>query len=458
MFETLRRELPATLRLAVPLASAELAWMAMGVVDTIMLGPLGAAAIGAGSLGSMLFYAVVLCTTGVLLGMDTLVSQSWGAGDAADCRKSLVNGLWLSLLLFPVTAAALLLCIPLLQAFGTNPQIFEQLVPFLTALAWSVLPLFLYSAFRRYLQAVQVVKPVTFAMVSANLVNFVGNWVLIYGHWGAPTMGIRGAAWSTCIARVFMLAVLAVTAVRHGGLGNVDWRPDWGRIRQLIGLGGPAALQIGAEAGVFTLVTAFAAKLDEASMAAHGIALNVISVTFMVPLGISSAAAVRVGNALGRVDMRGAAVAGWTALAVAAAFMGACAIAMFTVPQLIVGVYTADAGVIRASILLLAIAGCFQLCDGTQVVATGALRGAGDTRTPFLVNVVFYWGVGLPVSYLLCFRAGWGAAGLWVGLCVALILVALTLLVVWSRRMRLLTSTMPAVGELPEPLPPGSVA
>jgi multidrug resistance protein, MATE family len=424
------------LRLAAPLAAAELAWMAMGVVDTIMLGPLGPAAIGAGSLGGMIFYAVAICGTGLLLGMDTLISQSFGAGDLPDCRRSLVNGLWLSLLLLPLTIGGTLACLPLLRWFGTNPHVYEQLVPFLTALAWSIVPLFAYATLRRYLQAVHVVKPVTFAVVSANLINFAGNWILIYGHWGAPAMGIRGSAWSTCLARLYMALVMAGAVAWHGGFRKASWRSEPSRIRLLFGLGLPAALQIGFEAAVFAIVTAFAGKLDEVSLAAHSIALNVISVTYMVPLGISSAAAVRVGNAVGRSDARGVASAGWAALLASASFMGCAGVVLFTMPGSIVRIYSHDPGVVRVGVLLLAIAALFELGDGSQVVATGALRGAGDTRTPMLANLLFYWGVGLPVAWLMCFRFGWGAPGLWFGLCVALLLIGATLIGAWLRLVR----------------------
>jgi len=436
MRAALRRELRPLLRLAGPLAAAELAWMAMGVVDTIMVGPLGPAAIGAGSLGGMIFYAVAICGAGLLAGMDTLISQAFGAGNLTDCRRSLVNGLWLGLLLLPPTVGGTLACLPLLRWFGTNPRVYEQLVPFLTALAWSIIPLFAYAALRRYLQAVHVVKPVTFAVVSANLINFAGNWILIYGHWGAPAMGIRGSAWSTCLARLYMALVMAAAVAWHGGFRKVSWRPEASGIRRLFGLGLPAALQIGFEAAVFAIVTAFAAKLDEVSLAAHSIALNVISVTYMVPLGISSAAAVRVGHAVGRVDPRGMAAAGWGALLLSAAFMGGAGVALFTVPESIVRVYSHDPGVIHVGVLLLAIAAVFELGDGSQVVATGALRGAGDTRTPMLANLLFYWVVGLPVAYLMCFRFGWGAPGLWLGLCVALLLIGATLIAAWVGRVR----------------------
>ena len=438
---SLRREFHPMMRLALPLALAELGWMAMGVVDTVMVGPLGAAAIGASSLGATLFYTVAIFGVGLLLGMDTVVAQAFGAGDQADCRRTLVNGTWLAVLLAAPLAAVAMACLPLLRAFGANPHVLELLGPYLRALAWSILPLLLYSAFRRYLQAMNVVRPVTFALISANLVNFAGNWIFIYGHWGAPAMGVEGSGWSTCFARVYMAAVLLGAIVhrerRSGGmLFRMPWLPEFSRILRLAALGLPAAMQIGIEGGVFAVVTAFAGKLDEASLAAHSIAVNVISVTFMVPLGISSAAAVRVGQAVGAGDRRGAATSGWTALALSAAFMGSAGAAMLIAPRWILRVYSADPDVLRIGVVLLGTAALFQLFDGFQVVATGALRGLGDTSTPMLAHLAGDWAVGLPVAYLLCFRFRWGAAGLWVGLCAALVLIGAALVAVWHYQSR----------------------
>ena len=178
------------LRLAAPLALAELGWMAMGFVDTVMAGRLGAAAIGAGTLGSMLFFPIAICGTGMLLGMDTLVSQAFGARDDAACRRTLINGLWIAAANAPIVAVLLALMIPLLRAAGTNPKVMELLGPFLLALLWGMLPLMFYTAFRRYLQAMNIVRPITFAVVSANIVNFAGNWLLMYGNWGAPRLGL----------------------------------------------------------------------------------------------------------------------------------------------------------------------------------------------------------------------------------------------------------------------------
>src|ERR1035438_3793655 len=215
MIAAFRQEIRPMLRLAAPLAMAELGWMAMGFVDTIMAGRLGAAAIGAGSLGSMLFYPIAICGVGMLAGMDTLASQAFGARDDAACHRTLVQGLWIAAGVAPVVALLLALTIPLLRAVGTNPRVMELLGPFVHALLWGVPPLLLYTVFRRYLQAMNVVKPITFAVVSANLLNFAGNWLFMYGNWGAPRLGLTGSGYSTSISRVYIALVLLVAVFRH---------------------------------------------------------------------------------------------------------------------------------------------------------------------------------------------------------------------------------------------------
>jgi multidrug resistance protein, MATE family len=428
------------LRLAAPLAVAELGWMAMGFVDIVMAGPLGAAAIGAGSLGNMLFFPIVICGTGMLLGMDTLVAQAFGAADPRDCRRTLINGLWLGMGLAPVLAMVLWLMLPLLRSTGTNPRVLALLAPYLKALLWGILPLMFYTAFRRYLQAMNIVRPVTFAAISANLVNIVGDWALIYGHLGARAMGLAGSAWSTSIARGYIAAVLLGAIVWHERkagnlLFHMSWKPDFHRLQRLVGLGLPSAMQILIEGAVFGVVTVLAARLDEVSLAAHSIAINVVSTTYMVPLGISSAAAVRVGQAFGRRDQHGVAIAGWMALLLSGLFMGGAGLALAMAPASIVRIYTRDAAVIRVGTVLLQIAALFQLFDGFQVVATGALRGLGDTRSPMLAHLAGYWAIGMPVAYVLCFPYAWGASGIWVGLSAALILIGISLVWVWRWRL-----------------------
>ncbi|MDR3698493.1 MAG: MATE family efflux transporter [Candidatus Sulfopaludibacter sp.] len=439
-FSDLRHEFRPMLRLAMPLVLAELAWMSMGIVDSIMAGHLGAAALGAGSLGTMIFYPIVIAGTGMLLGMDTLVAQAHGANNLLEARRSLIAGLWMALALAPVTALPILALMPLLRAAGTNPHVMELLLPYTRALLWGVGCLMFFAAFRRYLQAMDIVKPVMFAVVTANLINVFGNWLLMYGHWGFRAMGLEGSGWSTSFSRLYMALVLMVTVLRHeaqsgGLLFAMSWRPDPARIRQLARLGLPAALQILFEGAVFGIVTVLAATLDEVSLAAHSIAVQVIATTFMVPLGISSAAAVRVGQAVGRKDPRGVAVAGWTALLLSTLFMGTAGIAMAAAPRSIVRCFIADSGVIASGAVLVRMAALFELFDGFQIVSTGALRGLGDTRTPMLAHLVGYWAIGLPVTYVLCYPLHRGVVGIWAGLTAALILIGTILVSAWSRRV-----------------------
>jgi len=434
---SLRAEWGPMVRLATPLALAELSWMFMGFVDTVMAGRLGATAVGAGSLAGIVSYPLAVSATGMLLGMDTLVAQSYGAKDVQDCRRTLVNGLWLAVGLSPLLIAVMLAAVPIVAASGANPHVMELFRPFYRALLWGIPALLLFTTLRRYLQAVDVVKPVTFAMISANVINIVGNWVLMYGHWGAPAMGLTGSAWSTSIARWYMALVLAAAVIwneRHDRPQKSTVWPTWSRIRRLIGLGLPAAGQIGFEGAVWTIVSVLAARLDEASLAAHSITTQVVATTYMVPLGISSAAAVRVGQAVGRRDMRGAVSAGWAALLLGSLFMGAAAVVLWCAPGFVVGRFIQNAAVIAMGAGLLRIGALFELFDGLQTVATGALRGLGDTRTPMFAHLAGYWLIGLPTSYWLCFRAGWGVKGIWMGLTAALVVAGAALVLVWARK------------------------
>jgi MATE family multidrug resistance protein len=346
------------------------------------------------------------------------------------------NALYLVCALSPLLMALLLMFLPLFSRFGLAPALVAQTVPFLKALVWSTLPLAVYFVLRRYLQAMGIVKPIVFALISANLVNLLGNWLLVYGHLGLPKLGVPGSGWSTCISRTYMVTVLALAAVyydrkRNSGLWQASRRLELRRIRQLLDLGLPAALQLLLEIGAFTFATFLIGKLGAVILAGHQIALNVASFTYMVPLGIGSAAAVRVGQAIGARDAHGAARAGWMALFFGVCFMSCAGLALFLFPQSIARVYTPQADVVRAGATLLLIAAVFQLFDGLQVVATGALRGAGHTRIPMLANLVGYWVIGLPLGAFLCFKLKLGAVGMWMGLCLALVLIGSALLLVW---------------------------
>ncbi len=445
-WDDLKLEFRPMLELAWPLVLANLGWMSMGIVDTMMVGRVSAAAIGAVSLGSVLFATIGLFGAGVMLGLDALVPQAFGAGRIEDCHRALLNSFYLSL---PLTVALMAIvgsCEPMLRGFGIHPAVLGQTLPYLRALNWGTWPLILYFSFRGYLQGMNLVKPVLLALVTANLVNAAGDWILIYGHLGAPAMGAEGSGWATCISRYYMALVLLVAILRNDrrrqtGLKEAPLRPDLQFIGRLMHLGVPAALQIAVEIAVFAVATMLIGKLDPVSLSGHQIAMITVSSTYMVPLGIGSAAAVRVGQALGRRDIVAARRSGAAALALGAGFMGCAAVVLLLAPRTIVRAYTPDAAVIEAGASLLVVGAFFQVFDGFQVVATGALRGAGDTRTPFVCHLLLYWLFGLPLGYFLCFRRGWGAMGLWIGLCAALILIGVVLFRVWFRRIHALAAS-----------------
>ncbi len=427
------------LRLAWPIVLAEIGWIAMGIVDTIVVGrlPNSAESIAAVSLGTILFYTVAIFGSGLLLGLDTLVSQSFGAGDREDGHCSLINAMYLSVPLSGVFMAILWGCTPLLDSLGERPEVMGLMRPYLATLTWSILPLLIYFGLRRYLQAINVVKPVMFALVSANLVNLGANMLLVYGKWGAPALGVAGSAWATVISRVYMVVVLVAALIV---LEKPGWhwplKPDLARMFGLLALGLPAGAQILLETGVFAVAAVLIGRLDSPSLAAHQIALSAASFTFMVALGIGSAAAVRVGQALGRKDPRAAAVSGWTALGLGVAFMAMAAVVFWTLPVYLIRLFSSDPTVIRISISLLFVAGLFQIFDGTQVVVAGALRGAGDTQTPMYCHLVGYWVIGLPLGYVLCNHFHQGAVGIWTGLFVALAIIGLVLLALWEKQVR----------------------
>jgi MATE family multidrug resistance protein len=440
------RELPPLLKLAGPVVLAEIGWMVMGIVDTIMVGPLGPAAIGAAGLGSGVFTAIAIFGMGLMLGLDAFVSQAHGAGDEAECRRWLYSGVWLAAMVGPPIMGLAWVLYASLDAWGLHPEIRVLVGPYLRGLSFGALPLLFYAAFRRYLQGMHLARPVMFALITANVINAIANWILIYGHLGAPAFGVEGSAWATTIARIWMAGFLLVAIQlehrrqrhQHASpkLHGEGWSLDVARIKRLVGLGFPAASQVTLEVGVFAAATALAGKLDPVSSGSHQIALNLAALAFMVPLGLASAGAVRVGHAVGARDPQRAVLAGWTALGTCSVIMITIGLVLFLVPVQLISGFTTDPRVIDIGVRLLAIAAAFQLFDGTQAVVTGVLRGIGETRMPMIINVIGHWVFGLPVGYALCYWYSWGVLGLWVGLSIGLVFTALVLTAVWWKRTR----------------------
>jgi len=445
--QAIRREIPPMLQLALPLILAELGWMSMGIVDTVMVGHMASPVLGiaAAGLGQVLYNTLAFGIAGILLGLDTYLSQSHGAGRFDDANRWLYHGMMLAGVLAIVLFALIAAAPAVMVRLPMDPEVVGGAVAFLRALNWGTPALFVYFTLRRYLQAFNHVRSIALALVSANLINLAGNWLLIYGHaWGPmriPALGIVGSGVATSCSRLYLALFLAAAVWRverrhQYGLRSMLRHIESSRLRRLVLLGAPAGAQIFVEVSIFGAVTFLIGVMGKLPLAGHEIALNCASLTFMVPFAISAAAAVRVGQALGRKAPAEAAASGWTAILLGAACMTFFSGVYLLMPHAIARAFTIDPAVIAAAIPLLFVAAVFQFFDGLQITATGALRGAGNTHAGLVVQLIGYWIVGLPIGWVFGFWLHYGAVGLWLGLCAGLIVAGVALTVIWQRTIK----------------------
>lgn len=432
----LLHEARALLRVAGPIILSQLGWVGLNTMDTIMVGPLGPEALAAAGLATSLHVVVLMVTTGTVLGMAPLVSQAFGAGDRLECRRVLVQGLWLALVLSAPVMAINLAGGPIARALDQPPGVSLLAGGYMWALAWGVAPILLFMAFRQFLEGMGLTKP---AMVITFLglgVNYVGNRLLIYGveGWLEP-MGVVGSGWSTTLVRWAMLLAMAGYLYRHPSFEpfrGISRAPDGARLRRIAAVGAPTGAQVGLEVGLFSFAAVMMGWFGAVELATHQVTINIAATTFMVALGVSLAGSIRVGQHVGAGSAGGVRRATLLTYALALVFMGLCALLFLAAPELLLGIYSKDPEVLQLGRRLLVVAAIFQLFDGAQVAGFCVLRGAADTRIPMLYAAFAYWGVGVPAAYLLGFPAGFGPMGVWAGLCLSLALASVLLL----RRVR----------------------
>jgi MATE family multidrug resistance protein len=433
-----REELCALWRLSLPLILSYGGHQVMSLVDTAMVGRLGATAIAGVGIGNAIYFAITIVGLGCVLGMDPLVSQALGAGEEARARRVLWQGLRLGVTVGLPLTALLALSPALLAPAGIETETAKQVERYLYARLPNVLPFLLFIAARCYLQARGVTRPIVISVILANLVNLVGNAVLIYGDqaldWfnlpgiGLPALGIVGSGLASSLAALVSVLLLAVAIRAIPTPPDPDHRRHDPQIqRSLWRLGLPLGLQLLAEVGVFSLSAVLIGGIGADAAAGHQIAITLASLTFCVALGIASATSVQVGLHVGQGDTPGARRAGLLGLGLAAGFMSLSAAVFLAIPAALAALFTDDPQAVVAAVPLLQIAAVFQLSDGTQVVAAGALRGAGDTRGPLLANLVGHYAIGLPLILALGFGLDLGASGVWWGLSAGLTAVALAL-------------------------------
>jgi MATE family multidrug resistance protein len=424
-------ELAATVRLALPISVIQLGALLMGTVDVIMLGRVSDVALASGGVGNALGLGLLVFPLGLLSGLDALASQAHGAGDVRRLGRYFQQGLVLAVILTVPISVVMWEGRPLLQALGQPPEIAAGAAGYLRGALFGNLAVLVYAVCQRTLQAMSIVRPAFAAMVVGNVANLASDYALIFGKWGFPALGAAGAGWATSISRWVMLACLLAFARRPlapcwrrraAGLGR---RRDYATFLRI---GSPVGFHISFEYWLFMAVTLMMGHLGAREAASHQVAINMTALAYMVAVGFAGAASTRVGNAVGRRDADGARRAAATCLLVGTGLMLVFGAAFLLAPRLLARLYTTDPAVIALASTLLPIAACFEIFDGLQAICGGVLRGAADTRVPALVALVGYWALGLPLGAWLTFGAGWGPQGLWWGLTLGLLTVALLLL------------------------------
>jgi MATE family multidrug resistance protein len=445
-------DLKDLVRFAAPVVFVQIGLMAMGVVDTIVLGRRSADALAAGALGNLYFMTVAMFGMGVLFALDTLVAQAVGSGDHVSVARGVQRGLVLAAALAVPSTAALLLARAAFAAAGEPLAVIPLADGYVRACIPGMLPFLAFVVLRQSLQAMGRMRPLVLAIVFANVLNAVLSWALVFGRLGLPAWGVVGAGVATTISRWVLPVAILLAGRRDLGPLLLPWRRDAVALAPLVRmlrLGVPVGCQFVLEVGVFSLIGLLMGRLGTLPLAGHQVALTLASLTFMVPLGVSVSAAVLVGRAVGRRDPNGARRAARLSLLVGGTFMGLSAATLLLFPRAVAALYTSDPAIVAAAALLIPIAGVFQVFDGLQVTAGGVLRGLGDTRAPFLANLVGYWVLGFPTSWYLGFRAGLGPRGLWWGFVVGLGSVAIYLL--WRVREGLRHLPEPLAIDVPSP-------
>ena len=433
----IRREFSNLFKLALPLVLAQVAQNTMSFVDTLMVGRLGNEALAGIALGSTTFTFVFLILSGVILAVGPLVSQAHGANTPEEAGRAVRQGLWLGALLFVPAFILFRNAEPLLLALGQAPDTAEMSGNYLRAISWGLLPGFWLTALRGLLEGLSVTRPIMIISFFGVGLNILVNNALMFGRWGFPALGLVGTGYASSIVYTLMFLAGAVYVSLRFGRYQTFSRlrtPDPGMLRELLVVGVPISLTLGFEVSMFATVTFLMGLLGSAQLAAHQVALQSASVTFMVPLGLSIATSVRVGQAIGRGDVAGARLAGWVGIGVSVATMIASALLYWLAPRFVIGLYLdlgdpENAAVIAFATTFFAFAAMFQLFDGLQVSAAGALRGLKDTRVPAFITLVAYWLIGISSGAYLCFGLGLGGRGLWSGLVLGL--ATASALLVW---------------------------
>ncbi|QAY80066.1 MATE family efflux transporter [Sphingosinicella sp. BN140058] len=444
-----RAEVRATLALAWPLILTNVAQALIHATDVILLGWAGSRTLAAGTLGVNVYNAFLIFGMGLMTAASPMLARELGRRrhSVRDVRRTVRQAMWAAFAIAIPVWVILWNSGAILVAIGQEPALAAGAQSFVRAMQWGLLPYLFFLVLRSFIAALE--RPIWSFVVGLAAVAFnaVANYGLIFGHFGLPKLGLQGAGIGSACANTLMFAGLAAVILLHPRFRRYRlfgrfWRSDWERFREIWRLGLPIAVTLGLEITIFNAAVFLMGLIGADSIAAHAIAIQIASLTFMVPMGLAQAVTVRVGLAYGRSDRDGVTVAGWTAFALGVGFMSLTALAMLAIPGQLVALFLnasdpASVRVIPLAVSFLFVAAIFQVVDGAQVVAAGMLRGLHDTKVPMAYAAFGYWVIGLAVAVGLAFGLGWGGIGIWTGLATGLASVALLMVTRWIRRERL---------------------
>ncbi|MGI4872375.1 MAG: MATE family efflux transporter [Janthinobacterium lividum] len=436
----MKSHLRATALLAFPVVLSQLGHILVGVCDSVMVGHLGKLPLDAVGMGVSVTTLLLVLGLGISMGAVPRVAAANGRGDYPALGRLLVGTVWLNMLAGVALAGLSQLLPLLLPHLGQAPEVVALATPWVRVVGLSLLPLMVFQGFREWAEGLGLTRQAMQLSIAANVLNALLCYALIFGHFGAPALGLMGSAWATLISRIGMALLMGQFVLRAEALrnrrptsGRAWLRPGLAELRGQLALGLPIGVQMMLEVGAFSAAFLLIGWLGVTPQAAHQIAINVASVTYMAATGISAAATIRVGSLRGSGDVAGARQAGFAAYWLAFAFMGLMGGLMLALRHVIPPLYNHDPAVLAQAATLLAIAAAFQVSDGLQVVGLGALRGLEDVKMPSVVALLAYWAVALPLGYGLGFGLKLGAVGIWLGLLTGLSLVAGLLLLRFRR-------------------------
>jgi len=437
----IKRHIASTFQLAYPVIIGQLGIIMMGVVDSLMVGKVGAAPLAAASLGNGMAFILMIIGIGVSYAVTPLVAIAVGAGKMEDCGVYFRQSLLVNSILSIILAVLIYFAADLIQYLDQPEDVQIQATSYMKILGLSAIPLLLFQSYKQFIEGLSIMRPAMIITLIANLVNAFANWLLIFGNLGFPALELDGAGWATFASRLFMSLALMGFVMNNKFFKQYDvsfhYRSiNWPVIKKILSLGLPSGFQYFFEVGAFAFAVVMVGWLGTAQLAAHQIALNLASISFMAVLGISVAGSIRVGNAVGMKDIEETRRAGFTASSIGASIMFCAGIVFILGRNFLPTLYVNDEVVISYASSLLVIAALFQLSDGTQAVGIGILRGLTDVKIPTAITFIAYWIVGLPVGYLLGFTFEMGVQGVWIGLLFGLTTSAILLTLRFNSRSK----------------------